>query len=791
VVEIGEGVGLTAVPESREATFDRAFRSERAETMRTRLRWIWGAALGIWILSFIAFDLAAFTSRTHAAMVRVPECTVALLSWLWLRRRRSLLSLEVLTVIAWSVIAGVTAYGLSLVPPDRLPFKAASFSLSVLVVCPLVSLRWQATAAIGVVTVLALSTLRFLGENTIFMATMTVVGFAYLVLIASATARDRLVRRELESRLGLAEANEKLRRDDELRRRLFTNLSHDLRTPLAVVHGEAELLRSHARSNDDAQALGRISANARALADLAAQLIDLARLEAGQLQHKPKSCDVARCARDLTAALAPPAGRGARFLTARTNDAEEIVARVDPQHLARILTNLVANGLRHARTSVTVSPRREREHVVIDVTDDGPGIPSERREAIFQRFVSFDSDGSTTSGIGLPLARELATLNGGSLELIDDASATIFRLTLKASAEPAEDIALNARASLTTGDSPVAPAPVLFSARGTTPTRRVLVVEDHEDMATLLGRVLAGRFDVEHVSSVATALARLEKSPVDAVLSDVLLPDGTGYDILAAVRSRRDLATLPFVLVSALGAPEEHVRGLGAGADDYVSKPFAPEELEKRLALALERADARKRALDEQRDALLMEIHDGVSGSLSRAAMLLRQDPNDPTFDGAREAIADGLEEVRAIARLLAPRASSFDALVAETRRAMADACSAASITLEFASADHSEAVPLSPQIAHALRRAAREATTNVLKHAGARRMKCTFSADAEVLRLSIEDDGRGFPPSVESGQGLGIMERRAARVGGRIERGNRPNGGAFVELTFPRTVSR
>jgi signal transduction histidine kinase len=784
VVEIGDGASL-------HSAVEHVFRAERAETMRTRLRWLWGAAFGGWVLSFACFDLASFTSRTHAAIVRAPECAVALLLWFWLRKRRSLRDLEVCTVGAWCIVAGVTAYGLSLVPPDKLPFKAASFSLSVLVVCPLASLRWQATATVGGITVLALSTLRLLGESSIFMVTMTVVGFAYLALIASATARDRLVRRELVSRLALADANEKLRRDDELRRRLFTNLSHDLRTPLAIVHGEAELLRAAARSTQDAQALSRISSNARALADLAAQLLDLARLDAGQMSHKPRSCDVVRTARDVAAALAPPLGREGPAVTVRAPDAlagaaGTVVAHVDPQHLARLLTNLVANALRHARTAVTVVPRRAGDRIVVDVDDDGPGIPADRREAIFQRFVSFDSDGNTASGIGLPLARELAITNGGSLELLESTSATTFRLVLLASdiapEEPERPEDDPGMVPTNGGDA------AQTSTTRTIARRRVLVVEDNDDMATLLRRVLGDRFDVERVANVSDALARIDAGSVDGVLSDVLLPDGTGYEILKAVRGRRDLAALPFVLVSALGASEEHVRGLAAGADDYVAKPFSPEELESRLLAALGRADARRRALDEQRDALLMEIHDGVSGSLSRAAMLLIDNrQGGAAIDGAREAIADGLDEVRAVAKLLAPRASSFDVLVAEIRRTMADTVASASIRLEFETNDPPEALPLAPPVAHALRRAAREATTNILKHAGARRVRCRLVMTTEAFILEIEDDGRGFADEVQSGQGLGIMNRRASRIGGHVQRGNRPEGGAFVHVTLPR----
>ena len=314
-------------------------------------------------------------------------------------------------------------------------------------------------------------------------------------------------------------------------------------------------------------------------------------------------------------------------------------------------------------------------------------------------------------------------------------------------------------------------------------------------MGLLLVRSLGSAYRVEHVTRVADALAVLAEDPPTAVLSDVMLPDGTGYEILAAIRGRRDLDRMPVVLVSALGEVDERVRGLSAGADDYVPKPFAPEELRSRVNAAIERADTWGQALAAQRDVLLMEVHDGVSASLSRASILLSDlapHLSSETVAHARDAIRDGLDEVRAITRLLAPKPASFLALTAEIRRAMGDACAAAKLELDFevqSSADLDGAtVPAGT--AHTMRRVAREATTNAIKHASAHALACHVSATAESFVMRIQDDGRGLPEDRSDGQGLGIMSRRVGRVGGTVEHGNRAadaGGGAYVEVRLPR----
>jgi signal transduction histidine kinase len=797
----------TAEVAASTPSFEAAFDAERAETIRTRSRWIWGASIPVWVVSLAFVDRSVFTAA-QALTVRVPECLLAVLFLLWLRKPTSLRRLEAATVFAWTLIAAVSSYGFLVMPLEKLPAKVASLMLSVLLVALLGSFTWGATLAVAVITMIPLGSVLYVGATSLFQVTLTVVGFAWGVLVVSAAARDRLKRAELLARRGLVEANEKLQREDELKRRLFVNLSHDLRTPLAVVRGEAAMLRKAGRMSDDDAALWRVERNADALAQLADQLLDLARLEAGQMPVRPLACDVASLARDVATQLAPPGPT--RIVTEITS--ERAVARVDPAHVSRIVTNLTANALRQTRRRddqpglVTLAVRTVEDRVELDVIDEGPGVPPERREAIFTRFVSFDADGNTASGIGLPLARELALVNAGTLVLLDDPAGgrTTFRLTLPATAEPAAPLPVSAPLAALARRPPAAPAsgqdaPLAPDAALALPAglrRRVLVVEDNADMGALLVRSLGAAYRVEHVTRVADALAVLSNDPPTAVLSDVMLPDGTGYDVLAAVRSRRELDRMPVVLVSALSDIEQRVRGLAAGADDYIPKPFAPEELRGRVAAAVERAETWSRALAAQRDALLMEVHDGVSASLSRASMLLSelggtQEPH-LSLEPALDAIRDGLDEVRAITRLLAPKPTTFLALTSEIRRAMADACAAAKLELDFRvdAGEHGGDETVPAATAHTLRRVAREATTNAIKHANATRLVCRVATEGASFTLRVEDDGRGLPDARGGGQGLGIMARRVARVGGTVELGNRPAAdgrGTRVDARLPR----
>lgn len=769
--EVPRGPATLLPDEPAEAAFER----ELGETIRLRSRWIWAGAIVVWTVSLLFVDGAVFPSRLEALAIRGPEVAVAAAMWLWLSRPRTRIGLEIATIGAFGVVAFFSARGLEVVPVDKLPVKVASLSISVLVVCLLGSFTWRAVLGSSLMMLLALSVLPSRGASSLYALTLTVVGFAYVAVLVSAAARDRLKRGEFLARRALTSANEELQRQEELRNRLFLGLTHDFRTPLAIVRGEVAMLLEARRAPADVQALARIDKSARALADLTDQLLALARLEASRMPVERRPVDVVLLAREVVALFEHESAT----LTVESEQQALVAALADPSHVERILTNLVANALRQRVTRVSIVVARTPARVLIDVIDDGPGVPAGRAESIFERFVSFAPDGGTGPGIGLPLARELAVLNGGSLDLVRGTRPTTFRLDLEASDDPP--------AARSPAGAPRAPhQPGAARSEGAARVvRKVLVVEDHPDMAEVLVRILATRFEVVHVATARAAHAALGSDAFDAVLSDVLLPDGTGYDVLTLIKSSRALERVPLVFVSALSETSERIRGLDAGADDYLSKPFEPRELLARLARAIERAQARHRALELQREGLLMEVHDGVSASLARASVLLAEAPAAGAIDHARRAIGDGLEEVRAIVTLLAARAGTWDDLTAQIRRSTAEACSGAGIAFSFEGSGDG-AVPVTPAVAHTLRRIAREATTNVLKHAGARRVVCRLTIDPEAAELRLEDDGRGLPATSAGGHGLGIMQRRAARLGGTFACGPGSAGGTIVAVRVP-----
>lgn len=772
------------------AAAEQAFAEERARPMRVRVLFIAVVSFLIWTQQFVLYEKEIFSSRTVSLAYRSVEALlcIGLVGFLW--RPRPLRQVEGLTTAGFAFLSIAHFFAVLFVKEAVVvPFTlTAEWGMMVIALASLMSFR--PTLVLLTVTWVAgtLATSARARWDTDLSDHLILLGI-YAVLLAAVRSFDKLRRREFVGRVRLEDALSEVRRAEEVRGRLFVNLSHDFRTPLALIHGEAELLGREQSETVRASALERVRAQTMGLAELTNELLELARLEAGKTPRRTAQFDARSVAHEIAAQFQNAGdGRVVRVLEHETaGDAAGVSA--DPSHVRRILTNLVANAVRNVPASgeVCIGVRPGADDVTIDVVDDGSGIDPSRRKAIFERFASFDATGSIASGIGLPVARELAELNEGSLELVEDAPRTTFRLTLPRGRGPLTVVNEAPPRSAQVG-APLAPSAA--SATAPSPPRSLVVVEDHQEMRRLLCEQLGSRFSIRIASTCAEARAALSAERPSAILCDVLLPDGNGYDILEWVRMQRRLDGVPLLFLSALGTPEQRARGMVAGADDYIAKPFSSEELIARLDAACVRTDERMRALEALRLHLLAELHDGVTASLSRAALLLtaleRPGAKAELLDGARGAVTEGLAEARKIMSLIDGGAASWDHLVDDLRSELETTGGAFSIRAEVSAENDGSTQLFSALETHTVRRVAREALTNALKHGLASHVQCALVVRDGQALLSVDDDSAGGVRGEGTGRGLGIAERRVRMLGGELTLEPRTGGGSTLRASFP-----
>ncbi len=410
---------------------------------------------------------------------------------------------------------------------------------------------------------------------------------------------------------------------DELKTRFFANVSHELRTPLTLILGPAARLLDAPELGPDARRdLGVIARNARTLLRHVDDLLDVSRLDAGALTARYAETDVAALVRlvaDHFTALAREKP------VAFTLDAPpSLAAQVDPDKTLRVALNLLSNAFKFtpAGGAVRVTLREAGDRWALEVADSGPGVPVEKRDDVFERFHQLE--GGTVrrfggTGLGLAIVRDFVNLHGGAVTL-DDApeGGARFVVTVPRKAPPGAPVAPGdggrggdeARQVVEElrGAPSVIEAPAV-SAGGA----RVLVVEDNRDMNRFLVESLAASgWRVTSAFDGRQGLARALDERPDLIVSDIMMPELSGGEMVRAIRARPELDATAIVLLTARADDELRVRLLREGAQDYLTKPFSVEELRARVSNLV----ARKRA-EEQSRTLTRQIEDVAAAGMA------------------------------------------------------------------------------------------------------------------------------------------------------------------------------
>lgn len=411
----------------------------------------------------------------------------------------------------------------------------------------------------------------------------------------------------------------KLAEMDEAKSRLFQNISHEFRTPLTMIHGPQQSLLRRADLNlTDAERADLVSAvrATERLQRLVDGLLEVARGQADRIVTNLEATDVPLLTEEGVAMFRSAAEDAGLELTLTVSDDFPTALLLDRELWMRILLNVVSNAVKYTETgSITVTLAYTQGHVELVVADTGVGIAEGDLPYIFDRFHQAQTRpvrGDAGSGIGLALVAELLRAVGGSatFESVSGAgTVATVRLPADPTTEDAtapspatERLLASERAELEALTAPAEPDdPDLEPDDGAEVRGRVLVVEDNDDLRRYVTRLLrAAGWGVTATDTAEAAQAAVAGH--DVVLSDIMLPGMSGLDLVRWMRGEADVRWTPVLLLTARAGTESIVEGLIAGADDFVTKPFDPDELLARLATHMELALLRKVVLDEAED---------------------------------------------------------------------------------------------------------------------------------------------------------------------------------------------
>ncbi|HYO90879.1 MAG TPA: response regulator, partial [Pyrinomonadaceae bacterium] len=397
-----------------------------------------------------------------------------------------------------------------------------------------------------------------------------------LLMLREREARARLeeFNRELQKRveertIELVRRNEELAEANRAKDIFLATLSHELRTPLTPVLGWVNLLKTGALDQSSVmQALDTIERNARLQARLVDDLLDISRIVTGKLQFEREPVDLKAVVR---AALDTMRGQAdQRGVSLATNlPPASLVVQGSPVRLQQVVLNLLSNAIKFtdAGGRVVVSIKWYGKEAVVVVEDTGVGIAPEFLPHVFESFRQ--ADGSTTRqhgglGLGLAIVRALARMHGGDVRAESEGigKGARFSLTLPCEVESCGQPEVRAYEAPTTG------------------LKSVLVVEDSPDTLLLLNVIFEKRgCRVLTAESASEALEIAERETPDIIISDIGMPEMSGYDLLKSLRRLPGMATVPALAITGYATEEDRQRAIKAGFTAHIAKPVDPDEL--------------------------------------------------------------------------------------------------------------------------------------------------------------------------------------------------------------------
>lgn len=419
-----------------------------------------------------------------------------------------------------------------------------------------------------------------------------------LVILFSIYLRYQRRRWLLNLRLAMQEQEtQRLQELDKIKTQLYTNITHEFRTPLTVIEGLSGDLPSYYQqgyTNRFHKAIGGIKRNTKKLLLLINQMLDLSKLEAGLMSLQMVQGDIMIYLKYLTDCFRPLAEQRNIELQFYSEVAV-LKMDFDEEKLYSILSNLLSNAIKFTGAGGKIQVKAgiskgEPEIFFLSVEDTGVGIPAAKLPYIFDRFYQVDETGYSNeggTGIGLALVKELVELHQGKIILdSQEGKGSLFQLFLPISQNAIDKnestkVSIGEHVILWTNTSPYSDH--REAERSSTKLPTLLIVEDSPDIIEYLQISLSDAYQIQVANNGQSGIDKAQEIIPDIIISDVMMPGKDGYELCETLKSDEITSHIPIILLTAKVELEDRILGLKRGADAYLYKPFRKEELLVRL----------------------------------------------------------------------------------------------------------------------------------------------------------------------------------------------------------------
>ena len=421
----------------------------------------------------------------------------------------------------------------------------------------------------------------------------------------------------------------------EYKLRFFTNISHEFRTPLTIIKGDMDRLKTVDKvPGEMKQPLSSMAKSVERMMRLINQLLEFRKMQNDKLQLALEKTDVIAFLQDIFLNFSNIAeGKHINFIFLPFDKSYEMY--VDRNYLDKIIYNLLSNALKYTPSHGDVALRvslNANQHLLISVEDTGVGVEKAKQDLLFQRF-NRSSYSHDSIGIGLHLTAELVRVHHGEISYHDNQPhGSIFRVELPVDEKVYEEKDFMAVDNAVTQEENSKPRTALEMEYREMPPKplnhyRVLVVEDDNDVREFLKNELQRYFEIDLAADGQEAWEKMQEQKPALVVSDVMMPRMNGYQLVKKMREDVKFTDLPIILLTALTADDKKLKGIDAGADAYIEKPFHTDILIATCCQLLEQRNHLKQVYGQQ-----------PAGSAKAVAPEVIKDEQDKKFQAVLDA---------------------------------------------------------------------------------------------------------------------------------------------------------
>ncbi len=463
-------------------------------------------------------------------------------------------------------------------------------------------------------------------QTSLFYASMVIlvlVFFSLFLLLRAFWQRKRHQQALMEQNRLLEEQSREQKRLAETQKELniqlqeaiqsklafYTNVSHDLRTPLTLIAEPLAQLSEASNLTPRQKNLLRLAdKNTKILARLINQILDFRKFENGKLSLNLTEVDFKEAAAEWLDSFAEVARRRDIKLTLDAPERGDIHLAIDSEKMERIFFNLISNAIKYTpdNGSIRVSYTFDDKNLTLRVADTGIGIPHDDLGNIFDRFFMVDQVRPHGSGIGLSLVKAFVELHKGTITAESVVGkGSVFTVVIpvthvsEVSEVPSrlisqEDINIELAATDSFIESDLSALPPDAASAGEDKPR-LLVIDDNPDIRNLVGEILGEEYEIHQAADGREGLAKAARLVPDIIICDIMMPVMDGLECCRRIKEEVSTSHIPVVMLTACSLDEQRVEGYESGADGYIAKPFSGEVLKARCRSLLQN---RKRIKD-------------------------------------------------------------------------------------------------------------------------------------------------------------------------------------------------